>query len=76
MLVSGELAHHSEALTMRLCKHVDVAGIDGRINALPGEVSAPRDGGEKSAEAVVVGGTSRHRKDKGGGLTTHRRAEH
>ena len=40
----GELAHLNEALQERLFKHVDMAGIDQRISALPGEVSVPRVG--------------------------------
>ena len=38
----------------RLC--VDAAGIGGRNVLLPGEVSARRARGEKSAEVVVAGG--------------------
>jgi hypothetical protein len=38
---------------------VDAAGLGGRISVLPGETSARRERGEESAEAIVVGETSR-----------------
>ena len=41
----------------RLC--VDAAGIGGKNMLLPGEVSRCREHREKSAEAIVVGETSR-----------------
>ena len=40
----GELAQLNEALQVHYGRYIDVAAIDRRINALPGEVSVPRVG--------------------------------
>ena len=72
----GTTSWHNTAKSSGLPVEVNAAVVQGSITLLPGEISSSQDA-EKSAEAIVVGDTSRSANEHvkiAGGLT-QRRAE-